>query len=102
MEKIKVVEFGYRHCPHCGGEMYLLESKYVAYTLAGSGNYVSNKVKEDSLTEFVCSECGYHVQAEHSIFGILPTESKILKEHEKEVSKQHLAKEIGYVEKGEN
>ena len=40
MEKIKVVEFGYRHCPHCGGEMYLLESKYVAYELAGSGEHM--------------------------------------------------------------
>lgn len=98
MDKIHVIEFGYKHCPRCGGEMYLLESKYDAYELADSSNIVTQKVKTDNLTELVCSECGFHVKAEHSIFGILPSNSSILKKHERDISQQNLAKEIGYIE----
>lgn len=98
MEMKKVIEFGYSKCPLCRGQMYLLESKYDAYALSEDGSHATRKVKTDALTEFVCIDCGYHVPAVHSIFGILPAESRILKEHEKEVNQQHLAKEIGYVE----
>lgn len=98
MDKIHVIEFGFKHCPKCGGEMYLLESKYDAYELADSSTIVTRKVKTDALTELVCSECGFHVQAEHSIFGILPKGNSKLEQHERDISQQNLAKEIGYIE----
>ena len=96
----QVVNITYSKCPFCGGKMYLLESSYNAYSVDNAtGRYAVNKVKEDNITEFVCSDCGYHVEAEHSIYGILPKKSHILEEHRKELEKgKELAKEIGYVD----
>ena len=96
----KVVSFSYSKCPLCGGDMYLLESSYNAYSLEpNNGNFVNKKVKEDNLTEFVCINCGYHVLANHSIYGILPKKSYKLYLHQKELDKgKGMAKDIGYIE----
>lgn len=96
----QVAKFDLSNCPKCGGKMYLLESKYDAYALdSNSGRFVTSKVKTDCLSEFVCYDCGYHVEAEHTIYGVLPKNSHKLLEHNRELEKgKGLAKEIGYID----
>ena len=95
-----VVEFNLSKCPMCGGEMFVLESKYDAYRLdPNTGKYVIGKFKQDNLTELVCSECGYSTEAVHSVYGILPTESKQYRDYQEELNQgKGLSKEIGYIE----
>ena len=101
MEELKeVVEFNLSKCPKCGGEMFVLESKYDAYRLdPNTGKYVVGKYRQDKLTELVCSLCGYNVEAVHSVYGILPKESKLYQTYQQELNQgKGLSKEIGYVE----
>lgn len=95
-----VISFNLSVCPMCKGKMYLLESRYDAYELdQTSGKYITKKAKTDHLSEFVCIDCGYHVLAKHSIYGVLPTKSRILEDHKDELEKgKNLSSEIGYVE----
>ena len=95
-----VVEFNLSKCPKCGGEMFVLESRYDAYRLdPNSGKYVIGKFKQDNLTELVCSNCGYNVEAVHCVYGILPIESKKFRDYQEELKQgKDLVKEIGYVE----
>lgn len=99
-QKKNVVEFNLSKCPMCGGEIFVLESKYDAYRLdSNSGKFVTSKFKQDNLTELVCSECGYNVEAVHCVYGILPKQSKQYQEYQEQLNEgKHLAKEIGYVE----
>jgi C4-type Zn-finger protein len=101
MEEPKnVVEFNLSKCPMCGGEMFVLESRYDAYRLDPTyGKFVTGKFKEDNLTELVCSECGYNVEAAHCVYGILPVQSKVYQRYQEQLkSGKDLVKEIGYVE----
>lgn len=96
----EVVKFNLSVCPLCGGQMYLLESKYDAYELdQNSGKFITKKAKTDQLSEFVCIECGYHTNVDHSIYGIIPSRSSILEIHNSELEKgKDLNSQIGYIE----
>jgi predicted RNA-binding Zn-ribbon protein involved in translation (DUF1610 family) len=101
MKELKtVVEFNLSKCPRCGGEMFVLESKYDAYRLdSKTGRYVVGKYRQDNLTELVCSSCGYSIEAVHSVYGILPKDSKLYQSYQEELNQgKDLSKEIGYVE----
>lgn len=94
-EIVLINEFGI--CPHCGRQLYLLESNYTLYGVTTFGQ--PNRIIKNDTDYTAACECGFKIPMVKLYDRIVPRDYYLIKKYKDELEKgKDDNKLIGYID----